>query len=350
MKNADANLASIICVVLVLPWLPSCSRERPEGVLRLHTSVPIELVEIIRLAFQEDFPNTTVDVVRSGTRSIVENILTKAAGGEPTGADAVWIADFAAAEELKNEKLLQKYVSPQARAIPPIFKDPEGYYIGTRLLSMVVVYNTKYVTKRPRSYQALLEHDYKGKTALPDPERSGSALYTMEVLLADPRFGWGFFYELQNQQSLSIAANNQVLIRRIAGGEYWIGIALDFSVRTQLRQMPSLPISYAYPEMGVVALPSPICITQDCANPKLAKAFVDWVLSRENQQFLSERLTITPVRPDVRVPEGMIGWDSLSIIPSDAGEIVKQREGSMQLLKDIFGGKNIEELNIEVWN
>ena len=201
---------------------------------------------------------------------------------------------------------------------------------------MVVVYNTDIIKEKPQDYKDLLNSSWKGKMGIPDPVVGGSAFYTVSTLALNEDFGWDYFDELNESQCV-IAKNNRVLVENISDGDLYIGIALDYTVRKHLKDNPTDPLDYVYPNNGSVVIASPIAITRDCTDLKVSKTFVDWVISTRGQEFLSNEMGITPVRLDVDVPEGMMPLDQLKIIPSNPREIYENKDNILNTLKEIFG-------------
>jgi iron(III) transport system substrate-binding protein len=205
---------------------------------------------------------------------------------------------------------------------------------------MIIAYNTDNVKKIPSSYRDLLNPEYKGKIVLADPNYSGAALYTVVNLAQTEEFGWDYFVRLYENE-MQIVKGNTSLIQTIADGKLDMGITIDFMVRELKNKNPDISIDYIFPEEGVVLVPSPIAIAKDCQNLLAAKAFVDFILSKEGQEFLSAQ-GITPVRLDVIPPSGVPTITQMKVIPSNPEEILILKEDSKNIFIDIFQGKQVE--------
>jgi iron(III) transport system substrate-binding protein len=334
----------------VILTIPNCSKKDEEFPVTekkkafLYTSVPINIIESIKLEFEKENPQSEIEVFRAGTGETMNRIYQEAEAGK-VRADIIWLADFSAAEELKEEGLLQKYSSPEAENIIPIFVDTEGYYTGSRLLNMVVAYNRKFIKKRPGSYRDLLNPKWKGKVGIANPETSGSSFFTVATLFQRKDFDWEYFMKLYLNRC-EIADNNITLIKKIAEGELYMGITIDFEVRKLLMVSPSLPIEYVFPKDGIVAVASPIAISRDCRSIETSKVFIDWVLSKKGQGFISKKMGIVPLRTDVDMPEGMIPLRQIKIIPSNVNMIYKNKKNIIRIFKDIFSGKSLEKIKM----
>lgn len=343
----------VLAILLVFLSISSCKKKEEKAPVvkevvkkkvNLYTSVPVKIIEGIKQEFEKGNPEIELEVFRAGTLKIMKRIYQEVETGK-LGADVIWISDFSSAEELKEKGLLQKYVSPEVKNIIPIFIDQEGYYTGSRLLNMVVAYNKRFVKKKPESYQELLNPKWKGKVGIVNPEVSGSSYFTIGALLQNKDFGWNYYTKMYQNQC-EIVDNNRILTEKIAGGELYIGITIDFTVRKLLKESPTLPIGYAFLKDGIVAIASPIAISRDCKDIEASRIFIDWVLSKKGQGFMSKKMGIAPVRTDVDIHKGMIPLQQLKIIPSNTKKILKNKDNAIRVFKDIFSGKPIEEIKM----
>jgi len=330
----------VIMVVMMLAAFPGClGRPQVSGAVVLYTSVPTDVINEVKTKFEKSYPTVELDIFRSGTGKVMDRIHSEIEEGE-IKADVIWVADFTVGEELKNAGQLLKYESPQAAEIIPILKDKDGYYCAARLLNMVIAYNTDSVEQKPTSYHDLLNPDYKGKIGLADPAYSGSTLYTVATLVQSEEFGWDYFARLYENEMQIIEGGNSPLNEAIADGELWLGITIDFMVRA-LTEDPAAPIDYVFPEEGAVLVPSPIAITNDSQNIAGAKAFMDYVLSKEGQELMSAQ-GIAPVRLDVTPPEGIPTITQMEVMPSDPAEILRLKEDTKRIFAELFQGKQPE--------
>jgi iron(III) transport system substrate-binding protein len=326
----------VIAIILVLNYT---KKAQLTGELILYTSVPTDTINKVKAEFKKRQPGIELNIFRSGTGKVMDRIYNEIDEGQ-IQADLIWVADFTVGEELKNKGQLLKYKSPHVDNIISFLKDKDDYYYAARLLNMIIAYNTDNVKKVPKYYRNLLNPEYKGKIGLADPSYSGAALYTVVTLAQTEEYGWDYFVRLYENET-QIVKGNTSLIQAIADGELDMGITIDFMVRDLKNKNPGTPIDYIFPEEGVVLVPSPIAITKDCQNLLAAKVFVDFILSKEGQEFLSAQ-GITPVRLDVTPPTGVPTITQMKVTPSNPKEILIVKEDSENIFTDIFQGKQVE--------
>ncbi len=343
-KNLIFIVLIFLVVIVVIFVLNYGKKTQLTGKIMLYTSVPIDTINKVKTEFEKKQPGIELNIFRSGTGKVMSRIYNEIDEGQ-IQADLIWVADFTVGEELKNKGQLLKYKSPHADNIIYSLKDKDDYYYAARLLNMVIAYNTDNVKKIPTSYRDLLNPEYKDKIGLADPSYSGAALYTVVTLAQTEEFGWDYFVRLYENE-MQIISGNGTLIQNIADGQLDMGLTIDFMVRDLKNKNSDISIDYIFPEEGVVLVPSPIAVTKDCQNLPAAKAFVDFILSKEGQEFLSDQ-GITPVRLDVTPPSGVPTITQMKVIPSNPGEILIIKEDSKHIFRDIFQGKQVEGTTVK---
>ncbi|MBN2240669.1 MAG: extracellular solute-binding protein [Dehalococcoidales bacterium] len=331
-------IAITVAVVLYISSLIggfSCN-STPDGTVKLYTTVPVDIISEIEIAFENEYPSIDLEIFRGGTDKLED--AQRLVNGD-ISADIVWVADFTAAEIFKEEGILLKYRPPEADALLDCLMDDDNTYYGARLLNMVVAYNTLTVSQKPSDYFDLLDPVYHGRVGHSRPERSGAFLYFAGTLLHDPDYGTDYFKELAAADPL-IQTNTQIT-DSIVSGDLDIGITIDFTVRKVLKDNPDAPIDIVYPESGVVMIPSPIAICKDARNLEGAKIFERYILSSAGQTLLRDIAGVVPVRLDVIPPEGITTITKLKVILSDQKWIKEHRDEIVTEFVEYFGMKGI---------
>jgi iron(III) transport system substrate-binding protein len=337
---AGKILASFFMMCLIITVIPGCQKKAtPSGRVVLYTSVPADIIDEIKVEFEKKQRGVQLDIFRSGSGEVMAKIYKEIDAGK-IQADVIWVADFTIGEELKNAGQLLKYESPQAAQIIPQLKDKDGYYCAARLLDMIIAYNTDKVRIKPTSYRDLLNPDYKGRVGLADPSYSGASLYTVATLVQSEKHGWDYFGRLY-ENGIKIIKDNPSLDQAIADGELWMGISIDYLTRGRKIKYPNVPIDYVFPDEGAVLVPSPIAITKDSQNIEAAKTFVDFVLSKQGQKFMSAQ-GVAPVRLDVTPPSGIPTITQMRIMPSDPAKILRSKKDTTRIFAELFQGKQVE--------
>jgi iron(III) transport system substrate-binding protein len=312
----------------------SCSNATGlSGNLLVYTSVPESFIKEICTEFSRSNSRVKVKYFRSGSETVMAKFKSESTSDLPS-ADIVWVSDFALGESLKRDSLLLRYESPEASGILPQLKDPDGNYCAARLLSMVLAYNTDNLTNPPHSYTDLLKPSYRGKIGIADPRQSGASLYAVTALLQYPKFGPGFLKALR-ENGLVIVKDNETLVRLIGEGSLWLGLGLDYLVRSTNRSSPGLPVEYSIPNEGAVLVPSPIAIAAGSVNIEAGKAFIDYILSKKGQRLISAQ-GVAPVRLDVIPPRGIPTITQMRILPADPIAILEAKDKGIKAIGEFF--------------
>ncbi|PKL76723.1 MAG: hypothetical protein CVV27_08830 [Candidatus Melainabacteria bacterium HGW-Melainabacteria-1] len=329
-RNFCILLSLMIVSLVFAACSDSANRSRN---LVVYTSVPESFIKDICAEFSKLNDTIKIKYFRSDSETIVTKFRTESAAGV-SSADIVWIADFALGESLKKADLLLRYESPESSKILPQLKDPDGYYCAARLLSMVLVYNTDRLPNPPHSYEDLLDPSYRGKIGIADPGQSGASLYTITALSQSPKFGPGFIEAMQ-KNGLIVVKDNETLIKSIVEGSVWLGLGLDYLVRSTNVSAPGAALDYMIPNEGAILIPSPIALAAGSANPDAGKAFIDYILSKRGQRFISSQ-GVAPVRLDVIPPQGISTITQIRILETDPSTILEAEDRFARTFGDFF--------------
>ena len=300
--------------------------------ITLYTSEPQEKIDAIISAFNEQHSNITVEVFRAGTGDLTARIEAERVAGE-IQADILLAADAPTFEAYAAANLLLEFESAEAANINQDVIDPEGFYVGTRIIPTVIAYNTGLVDSPPTSWQELADTEWANKIVMPNPDVSGAAAFNAAVWYNDDNLGKEWLQKL--------AANNPVIVdsngptsQAIATGTQPVGAVVDYLVR-ELATAGS-PIAVSYPSDGVPYVSQPAGIFASTDQADAAKLFIDYLLSAEGQQ-LAVAQSYLPVRNDVGTPEGAPSMDEIKIVTPNLDTISESRAEAVAYFNDLIG-------------
>lgn len=297
----------------------------------LYTSEPQEKIDAVIAAFNQDHPEITVEVYRAGTGDLTARIESErvAAGIQ---ADLLLAADVPTFEAYKADDLLARYAPPDADAFLPGMIDPDGYYVGTRIIPTVIAYNTDQIDSPPTSWQELTEPEYSERITMPNPDVSGAAAFNAAVWLDDDGLGEDWLTALAANRPV-IAESNGPVAQAVASGTQPIGIVVDYLVR-ELRAAGS-PIDVSYPSEGVPFVSQPIGIFADSDDQEAAALFADFVVSQRGQELAVSQAYL-PVRADAGTPEGAPALEDIAFLEPDLDVITALRPEAVALFNELF--------------
>ena len=306
--NRLALLAAALLGIWLQPTAPAFSQIKPPARILLYTSVPQQLATQFSEAFMKNRPDIKVEIFRSGSTEIGAKL---AAEREVGGirADLLWLADAPIYYELRDKGELAQYVSPEAKHIPAELKDPKGFFTGGRLINMIIAVNKEVIPLKdaPKSWKSF--PDVGKKAVMGNPLYSGSNFVTVAAFVKQD--GWGWF-EQARKKGVAVVRGNSEAASALTGKEFGVAMTLDYIVAGLIKK--GAPLEIIWPQDGVISVPSPIAIIKNTKQLEASKAFVDYVLSKEGQEFLVKQEVI-PVRGDVKPPQGQPSASQIKFIP-----------------------------------
>ena len=318
---------ALLAVCVALP-----AAAQPAGKLVLYTSQPDRDAQRTVEGFRKKNPGVEVEIFRSGTTEVMSKLMAEIAAGAPR-ADVLLIADALSMEKLKAAGELKAYPEADVRELPPDAYDKDKTYFGTKIITTGIIVNRQAAMK-PRSWNDLVKPGAKGQVALPSPLYSGAAAIHMAALRGDPAIGNDYYEKLAKNGAVALRGNGAVL-NAVAGGQKMYGIIVEFMALNA--KAKGSPVDFVFPAEGVSIVTEPTAILRNTKNPEAARAFVDFLLSKEGQE-LAVSQGYFPARKDVKPPPGFPDVASLKILPVDISTLEKQDEQNKKRFAELFGG------------
>ncbi|MFH0994224.1 MAG: ABC transporter substrate-binding protein [Pseudomonadota bacterium] len=271
--------------------------------LMVYTSMKESLIGSLRDAFVKKHPDIAFDYYSAGAGKLMAKIAAERQSGKIT-VDVLWHSEVPDFYKLKQDGLLEQYVSPEAKNVESPVKDPDNYFTPARLGTLGIAYNTKKVTVPPKEWSDLLDPRFKGGVGIANPALSGTSFVSVAMMVNT--MGWEYFEKLAKNGAIMGQGSGQV-VDDTASGDLLATLAVDYITIDKIKKGAYL--GFIFPrEMLVV--PSPIAIMKGTENRKAAEKFIDFLLSKEGQTLIAASGTL-PIRTDVAVPA------DLGLVPAD---------------------------------
>lgn len=275
----------------------------------LYSSNNAEIIANAVGSAKKKVPSLQIKSVTGGTGTLLKRIQSEAAS--PV-ADIFWSGGVGTLAAFPD--VMEPYESPEAKAIPLQFRDPKGRFIGVNLHVMVLMVNDKMLRglPPPKSWTDLMKPEWKGKFALTDPSKSGTAFIQI----------YGFLKQFGREGLEKIAANAVVVqssgqvYKSAATGEYPVGLTTE-AAAYQFVVDGQKEIKLVYPSEGTYLGPEGMFIVKGSKNLGAAKQFYDVLLSKDAQESLLTQLYRRPTRSDIAVSKltGLPELSSLKVFP-----------------------------------
>ena len=206
----------------------------------------------------------------------------RAESARPRG-DVFWSSALLQTLLLEREKLLQPYLSPNAKPIPAAFKAANGAWTSPGIRSRVVVFR-KGLKNPPRTHADLLQPRFRNSVGISNPQ-FGTA--SDEAAALGVRWGQSktlAWYRDLRRNGARVLPGNSVVAARVANGELLAGICDGDDLLAQ----PQSQIATL--DAQLMAVPASVAILKGAPNEQAARRFVDALLLPETQAVFAREM------------------------------------------------------------
>ncbi len=247
----------------------------------------------------------------------------------------------------KEDGLLDSYKSEMTDKVPEIFRDEEGYYTSKGLTVVGFIVNNNILEEKgleaPKTWKDLAKEEYKGEIIMSNPAISGTNYAALKGLLDlyGEEEGWDLFEKI-NENIDFYSKRGKDPQEKTAQGEFAIGIIpVDKKAFDAARDNG---LSVVYPEDGVSWVPEGVAVFKDSENADVAKAFEDFMLTKEAQKMIAE---IDGKDTNQLIVEGAEGFDlglpKDKLVDEDLSTFGTKRDEILNKFKEIAKDKASEE-------
>lgn len=293
-------LSLILCCWLVAPAAALAVEAslidgaKREGSLVFYTTMDIQNSSALIDAFTKKYPFIKGDLVRLGGTAMVSRIMTEAQAGANRFDVAVGISP--SFMPMRERNLIASYLSPEYASLHDDLYDAKGFWTTVYLNTLVLGYNTKTIGRGdlPKTYNDLLKPQYKEKFII-DIENH-------DVFVALSR-EWGqekavnYFQALAKQVPIFLRGNTN-RANFVSVGER--SMTFVYAQVIERMKQAGAPVDWIPLEPVAVEL-NVAMVAAKAAHPNAARLFIDYLVSKEGQEFLKTFRRIGPrkdVKPD----------------------------------------------------
>ncbi|MHB8618551.1 MAG: ABC transporter substrate-binding protein [Chloroflexota bacterium] len=294
------------------PSSAAASSPALSGQITFYSAGPAGLSSKLGAAFTKK-TGVKVNLFQGTTGGILARLQAEKAHPQ---ADVVVLADWSAGLALKSTGEVRPYVPAGANRVPAAYQDAGHAFVAQGMSGLTIVYNKGKVADPPKEWNDLLQGAWKGKVTMPDPAASGSAYTFVAGFLKHQgeAAGWQYFTQLKTNGLIVPGSNAKALAPVISGGRSAMVAAVDHTAYAAIARGEKLAV--VYPRAGTILSPRPLLILKSSQRLTAAKAFADFVLSKEGQKLVANAW-IFPARSDVPVKTGHATLSDVKVWPSD---------------------------------
>jgi iron(III) transport system substrate-binding protein len=229
------------------------------------------------------------DVEAAKTTGLVNRIIAEKTRPQ---ADVFWSGEFAQTIMLKKKGLLAPYKSPSASDIPSQYIDSDDCWTGFAGRARVLLVNTMLVSAQdyPRTIFDLLQDKWPASQIGIGYPLFGTTATEAAALYATlgPEKGRNFYNQLQNR-GVRVAAGNSAVRDLVSSGQLMMGLVdTDDACGALVKGAPVAIAFLGQDDMGTLIVPNTVALIAGAPHSNEAKAFIDFLLSREVTKLLIE--------------------------------------------------------------
>jgi iron(III) transport system substrate-binding protein len=266
---------------------------KQEGRIVLYGTTGIDDMKIVFDSFKNKYPFLDVGHFRGGALAVHNRVVTEARAGK-FEADVIE-ATALTAIRLKENNLLEPYVSPRRAGIAKAFMDNDGFWTGWFQQVVAMIYNTKLVRSDevPKSYEELTDAKWRGRISV---DQEDDDIFATLMNHWGKEKGMSFFKRLaQNKPTVRKGHNLQTNL--VAAGETHLAPWI-FAFRPLTMKQKGAPIDIALLD-PVLSDPKYVMVAKNSQHPYASMLFTDWLLS-DGQAIVVEKLGRTGTRAGLR--------------------------------------------------
>jgi len=303
------------------------AKAKTEGQVVFYSTMGIDTVRPVTLAFEKKFPFLKVEVLRLNSERVFNRVMIE----HQTGKVHADVVNLSVMPLLKAKRVLAPYRSPEMKAFPEKFRDTDDTWTGLVGNYVVMGYNSKLVPEAttPKDWSDLTQPRWKGRMAMDveDYDWFGAMLEYF-----GPEKGRRLMQGIAKQE-LSWRKGHSLLAQLVAAGEF--SMALLYAHRTQLTKDRGAPIDWVKTSKPIIVSQNAVAILEKAQRPNAARLLVDFLMSEAGQKLLYEGGQI-PLRSRAVPASSPLAAESLDLHPV-SGQVMERFEQHKKDFNAIFG-------------
>lgn len=321
-STPKSTLPALLCLILFLPACidANASVGTPTtGHITVYTALQDEQIPGYLAAFQKEYPNIQVEIIRESTGIITNRLLAEKQNPQ---ADVIWGVAATSLLIAEWNEILQPYAPSNLDAIQPQFRDPANppHWVGIDLWMSAFCINTKQAEKIglpiPMSWEELLDPVYEGHIVMSNPNSSGTGFLSVSGLLQiyGEEKGWDYLDKL-NENIGEYTKSGSQPCKMAASGEYAIGIS--FGNQGILQTENGQPVETVFPKEGSGWEIEANALVNKADIKPAAKTFVDWAISDNAMKEYAKNWAVIAIESDEPAPVGFPEKPTEQLIDGD---------------------------------
>ncbi|MBB5226992.1 extracellular solute-binding protein [Treponema ruminis] len=314
---------ALLSILAALSFLGCTNNQSQE--LRVYSIIHDEETEALTKLFT-DKTGIPVSYLRATTGELVNRVIT-----EKNDPQADILLGGASSYHIQADKegALESYTSPLAKNLPSYAVASDNTWTGFCVLTLGIGVNTKRFAEKfpniplPKTWEDLLNPAFKGEIILNNPSASSTGYIFVQNQLQrlGEEKGWEYLLALTKNVG-QFPDSGSAPAKLLGTGEYALGVSyLHALAKYNAQGFNVQPIAPPQSAGDVDC----VSIMKNSKNLSAAKKFVDFMLSIEAQELMSEFTFTAPVNPEAKAIKGSISVSDIDLIDYDVQKAASEK-------------------------
>lgn len=261
-----------------------------------------DLLALVETTYEELNPTIDVRWLDMGSQDVYDRVRSEAANPQADvwfgGPDTIFSRGAA-------EELLAPFRPSWADHLPATSRHPEDFYFGLYEAVPILIYNSAAVTaaEAPADWDDLLDPRWRDTIIIRDPLASGTMRTAFGMIVdrsvaetGDTTAGFEWLLQLDGQTK-EYVVNPALLFEKLTRQE---GLVSIWELTDLLfLQQRGAPLDYHFPTSGTPVISDSIGLVAGTPHAEEAKAFIEWIGSREALLLTAREAFRLPARTDL---------------------------------------------------
>ena len=267
---------------------------KKEGKVLWYSSAVADWGKALIDEFKKKYPGIEVEHFRANNEEIRERAITEAKAGK-LEADVIEGSTVDHFFYLK-EGLFKKHDWPNAASFRPEFKDPNGYWLGTRWVPQVIAYNTKLVSaaEAPKTWEDLLDPKWAGKLGIEEDDSTWMAAILQYM---GEQKGMDYLRKLAAQKPM-MRKGHSTATNLLAAGEFPV-LIVTYPNLVEGPKAKGAPVEWVRVNPTLSSGAQGVGINKSAPHPNAAALWAEWLTSGDGGQAVHAAIGNPPANNDV---------------------------------------------------
>jgi iron(III) transport system substrate-binding protein len=263
---------------------PQDDAAKKEGTVVWYATMNTKDMNVTAEAFMKAHPGIKVETLRLGSSQLPARIFTEQRAGK-FNADVI-SGDAFQVLQLVESGAFDKYKAPQTDKFIKGAVDPNGFWTNLYQNTTVIAWNSERLKadhlKPPASFADFAKPEWKGKFGFD----TGALNWYMGVLQTDKNGGADVVKRIAANAPVKTSGHTQT-VTSLESGEF-DATPTAYGYMAEQQKKAGKAIDFVNPTPLLVSL-NPVGLAKNAPHPNAARVFIDWLLSKDGQQFIVER-------------------------------------------------------------